>query len=187
VLLARNLGRRVPAVTSALAVSSVTVENPAFARVHAPSDYLSGLLRPARLLSSIMSASQLFRQCTASLSARSLARPALHTPRRLATGARWYSEGTAEPEKEAKKEEEGSSSSSTDSELAAKLKVKEDEVVDLKVSTMHYYVRNCWSLSVAYSSVKFFYYIQKCHDFTQSACWLVRIDLAGFPLLDSAR
>ncbi|EIN07374.1 GrpE nucleotide exchange factor [Punctularia strigosozonata HHB-11173 SS5] len=52
-------------------------------------------------------------------------------------GARWYSEGSAETQKDAAQPDAASNqgspaSGSADSELAAKLKAKEDEVTDLK-------------------------------------------------------
>lgn len=75
---------------------------------------------------------QAFRSCTASLSARSLARPAVvRCPTRMSRlRVRCYSEVTSTPEPEETKAEEQPNKVS---ETEEKLKAKENEIVDLTV------------------------------------------------------
>ena len=75
---------------------------------------------------------QAFRSCTASLSAKSLARPAVvRCPTRMSRlRVRYYSEVTSTPEPEQTKAEE---QPDKESEIEGKLKAKENEVVDLTV------------------------------------------------------
>ena len=88
--------------------------------------------RKATTMSLATSTFQAFRSCTASLSARSLARPAVvRCPARMSRlRVRCYSEVTSNPEPEETKAEEQPNKSS---EMEGKLKEKENEVVDLTV------------------------------------------------------
>lgn len=82
---------------------------------------------------------QVFRAATSSLSSRALARSSVgRMPRRAALNVRSYSdastskEGTAESKEEAKPAEAAAAENPC-AEVEAKLKKKEDEVVDLTV------------------------------------------------------
>lgn len=103
-----------------------------------------------------------FRSCTAAISTRSLARPAVgRYPTRLARlGVRCYSEEktpSEEPKEGASKEPKGECS-----ELEAKLKAKEGEVTDLTV--------NIFQLAVIHSSHEYFRVGYVIYKLTSSTC-----------------